>query len=174
MAVSRRQIFICDKHDNEGEEVIITGDSLFGFDGVWYKIGFCPICDKELISAAREFITEHGIKLDATDVVPTKPAAGSKAAHSDDEHIDAAPCIWCPYSGTSGALQYHVRSSHGFSGFKEAFGKVCPVCGTKPAAFLAQHGKKEHGTQNIGTLFQLAIKLGDLHGVVAERLRAAA
>lgn len=178
--MSRRLIWYCDRCPELGRETQIDGDSFFGFGGEWWRIGFCPVCDKELIEQAREFIIKVGIKVPVEDVPGAKPAkavtpaAKDKPARVDADPENVAECIWCPYTGTVGALQYHVRTVHKFNGFAGAFGEVCPVCGIVPIVKLGAHGKKDHEVANIAALFHKAIQIGDPHGIVAARLKAAA
>lgn len=161
---------------------MISGDTLFGFDGDWWKLGVCSICDKELIEAARAFIMEHGIKVPPTEVPGVKPAApkakktgipaGPPESVLNPNRQAPVNCIWCDYGGTIAALNVHVKR-HGFHGFRDAFGTRCPMCGEDGFTLMGRHARV-HDAADVTDLFQQAIKLGDLHGVVADRLKAAA
>lgn len=175
MVVSRRQIYICDRHDAKGEEVIIERDGVYGIDGEWYRAGLCPICDGDILAAFREFILEHGIKLTPEEVAEFAQATGKRPPPHNVGPVEThdAQCLWCPYVRTLSGLQYHVRSEHKFKGFKEAYGNTCPLCGEQQKSVLGQHAHAAHGTRHVAELFIVAQKAGDPHGVVAARLKAA-
>jgi hypothetical protein len=174
MAVSRRQIYVCDIHDNNGEEVIISNDQYFGFDGEWWKIGLCVVCDKEQIAAFRELVKQLGIKVPASEVI--KPGGGIvTTTPSNQAQVQGkkkpSGCLFCDWRGSVGAYNAHVVR-HGFATAGESYGGTCPLCGESGWEALGRHAKA-HQIESVFELFQSAIAAGDPHGVVAERLKAA-
>lgn len=166
--MSQRFQYVCDVHKLAKEFVEIEDDSLIGFDGVWYKMGFCPKCDNDVVKTVRDLIMEHGIKLRDSDVKPVKRASSPRAVVEEDA---SEVCLWCSYAAQrEGALQVHIKR-HGFNGFKDAFGFTCPVCNVPDLKIMGQHAPT-HEAGTTAQLFQLAIKLGDPHGIVEKRIKA--
>lgn len=177
--MSRRFQYFCDIHGLRFEDVPIDGDELFGYDGKWYTFGACDD-DKKMITQAefKDLVIEHGIELKNGELpagaIVKKPKGGAsgspRTVTPDDEKKEE--CLWCPkYRGTIGALQYHVRTKHGFNGFIDAYGDHCPMCNDRLTG-LGQHGQRSHGVRSVAHLFEAAREAGDPFGIVAARVKA--
>lgn len=169
--MAQRIVFFCDVHEIKGEDAV-ADESLpyIGFNGNFYKFFWCPECfttNTYTVAELMAMIEEHGVVLKPEDIQPKRPAAG--ADKTPGEKSD--PCLWCDYTGTTGALNYHLKG-HGWRGFKEAFGDVCPMC-TQEHPTLGNHGKS-HGASSVARLFRMADEAGDVHGIVAGRRKAKA
>lgn len=166
---------VCGIHYLNDQIEIIEEDRLYGFDQVWYTFGACDKCREELTAAEfEEIVIAHGVKLKAGELPPEmkvkKPAAASKE-RTPGKYIvpeGGAGCLYCPFiSKTEGALAQHLRNIHGFSGIKDSYGIVCPLC-KEDMHVPALHAKNRHGIQGFVALYTQAEEQGDPHGVVAE------
>lgn len=175
--MGQRIVFYCDVHEIKGEDAVADPDlPILGFDGRWYKFFWCPECFAEKPFSVAELlamIQEHGVELKPEDVKPAKKSPKATQPALPNTGTEEEQCLWCVYKGPSvSAIHQHVKQIHGFKGFKEAFGTVCPMC-NQESGIMGQHAK-DHGVTSVATLFQLADKSGDPHGVVAKRRKALA
>lgn len=173
--MAQRIVFFCDVHEIKGEDAIADESlPIIGFSGKFYKFFWCPECfttNTYTVAELMAMIEEHGVELSADDLAQTKRKPGPKGPAAVDKPLDGRDneCLWCVYSGTAGALNYHIRK-HGFRGFADAYGKVCPVCDSEQAT-LGNHAKT-HGAGSVASLFTLAEQAGDPYGIVAARRKA--
>ena len=82
-------------------------------------------------------------------------------------------CLWCAlsYSNDGGGFSRHLKVHHGFTGIKEAFGAVCPICGGGQYDALMGHLKKSHEEMGFETIPQAMLWAkdnGDEFGVYEE------
>lgn len=170
--MGQRLQFFCDVHELQDEDAIADPElPILGFNGKFYKFFFCKPCftDNAMSPAElMEMVTTHGLELKPEDLAKPRPTSGpaKNPGRFGSAGTRSDKCLWCVYTGSTGALNIHVKR-HGFKGFKDAFGDMCPVCnGEFPA--LGNHGKG-HEAYSTAHLFEMAEKLGDPHGIVAAR-----
>lgn len=165
--------YFCDVHEIKGEDAIAEPDlPMLGFNGKWYKFFWCKPCFHETpftVLDLQAMIEEHGLEISADEIDPKAPGSHGRGGKADAGKD--AQCLWCPQATTIGNLNIHIKK-HGFKGFGEAFGRVCPMC-NEESGILGQHAKV-HNADNVAHLFQVAKKAGDPHGIVKERQKAAA
>lgn len=170
---------VCDVHQLRDEIEIIDGDELFGFNGDWYTFGICKR-DRERLTLAEfeALVLEHGIRLKKGELPPemrvkkggkpTQPALPGQEAGAEPKD----DCLWCVWAGTASAMAMHAKTKHGFATLTDALGDTCPVCGQDGFVLLGRHAMK-HNAHSSPHLFMIAAEMGDPHGIVALRKKAA-
>lgn len=152
-------------------------------------LAMCPEHRKALADDLAAMVAEYGQEVD----MPTQKApAKKKGASSDQDRLMVSAragirhgkppsgprlneCLWCEltYAGDGGGFHRHLKVIHGFTGFTEAFGGLCPVCGQGPYDLMNSHVRKSHPELDfvgVSEPFTWARDNGDPHGQYAERL----
>lgn len=136
------------------------------------------MCPEHLDQFAKPLVAlfeEMGIDVDlpVTKARPARPVSASPIGNQHEQTIlnfevggirkgkaPAGPrgnqCLWCPlsYSSDGGGFSRHLKVHHGFTGIKEAFGGICPICGGGQFDALMSHIKKVHDDMGFETIPQ--------------------
>ena len=131
----------CDQHMAREER--IEGRELppITLDGKTRTLDLCEACVKEFVGPLAQLLDEFGAP-PTTGTAPPRQSGRRRPATDR-----GAPCVWCDvdYSATSGSgYMSHIKVVHGYANAREAFGTVCPICGTTDVLMMMAHVTKHH------------------------------
>lgn len=164
------------------------------------KLKALALCERhqtELLKPLADVLNEFGVAVDGSPKAPApldgerrsgrggrvtaeelaaNAAATGKRKGRQPTGERLAQCLWCElaYTAKSGSgFMRHLRVNHGFHGFVEAFGGLCPLCGEGPYDLMLAHVQKTHpefGFIVVSQPFLWARDNGDPYGQYAERV----
>lgn len=133
-------------------------------------MAMCGPHEDQYLKPLAALLEEYGVPAEAQPApAPAKPAGAAQqratalltAAQVTGTRKGKTPaergahCLWCSltYSSDGGGLGRHVRTIHGYDGVKEAYGRLCPLCG-ESYDILQAHLRKSHEEFGFGHLSQ--------------------